>query len=194
MEGLQLASDNLVKFSAQAIQEWIGPDLVQLNKLEQLFHLASHHDRRIQDVALLSLKKKLDNREYQNSLEKAAIVPLIRSLSESDNPEAIDFVASVLRLLALTLASHGHVGDIFHHLTHREPSIQAGASAAIVAIANSSEVDRQLLLDENVLERLTGRFERLGSTELGLTGMIIPPLTPGYFRADRAKFILALIE
>jgi hypothetical protein len=191
---LQLASDNLVKFAVQAIKEWIGPDFVQLNNFQQLFQLASHHDRRVQNGSLHSLKQKMGNREYQKSLEKTDIVPFIQSLSDSDNPEAISFVASALRSLALSLAGNGHVNEILRQLNHEESSIQESASTAIIAIANGSEAEKQLLLDEDVLERLAGNHERLGLTELRLLSAIIHPLSFEYVHADKARFILSLVE
>jgi hypothetical protein len=94
LDHLLLASDILVEYTVQAIQDWIGPDLAQLNDFATFFDLVSHSDRRIQTGALFSLKQRISNREYQESLEKANVVFLIRSLaSNGDNPEAISFVA-----------------------------------------------------------------------------------------------------
>jgi len=196
MEGLLLASDNLIEYSVKAIQEWVGPDLAQLNDFEKLFQLVSHSDTRIQHAALFALKQKLHDREYQESLEKAEVVPIIRSLSESepDNAEAISFVAVALRSLGPTLARHGHVDEILFYLTHAEPSIQDGAFAAIQAIAKSSENERQCLLNAGVLERLIGGHELLHPIQLQLTSTIIPLLAFDYARTKKVAFILTLVE
>lgn len=194
ISSLQLASEVLVKYSAQAINEWIGPDLVMLGRFEQLFQLASHHERCIQNGALVTLKQKMHVREYQESLLKAEVISLIRSLSESENPEAISFVAFALHSLAPTLARHRHISELLHYMAHEEPGIQGGASSAIIEIANGSEDEKKQLLDADVLERLIGSHDRLGTAELRLICAIIPPLASGYILAKRAKFILALVE
>src|ERR1700733_182568 len=94
LDHLVLASDVLIEYTVQAIQDWIGPDLAQLNEFATFFDLVSHSDRRIQTGALFSLKQRISNREYTESLGKANVVFLIQSLaSRGDTPEAINFVA-----------------------------------------------------------------------------------------------------
>ena len=195
LDRLLLASDTLIEFTVQAIQDWIGPDLAQLNDFATFFDLVSHSDRRIQTGALFSLKQRISNREYQESLEKANVVFLIRSLaSNGDSPEAISFVAFALPSLALTLAHNGHVEAILQLLASDEPRIRQGASAAIESIANGSSHQRIHLLDEDILERLIGSDEHLGQTELQLCSAIIPKLALDYLRAGKVDFILTLIE
>jgi hypothetical protein len=190
-----LASDTLIEFTVQAIQDWIGPDLAQLNDFETFFDLVSHSDRRIQTGALSSLKQRISNREYQESLERANVVLLLRSLSSNgDNPEAVTFVAFALPSLALTLAHNGHVDMILGLLFCEEPRIREGASAAIEGIANGSVHDRKHLLDEDILERLIGSDGRLEQTELQLSATIIPKLSLDYVRAGKVDLILALVE
>jgi len=192
LDRLLLASDILIEYTVQAIQDWIGPDLAQLNDFVTFFDLVSHSDRRIQTGALFSLKQRISNREYQESLEKANVVFLIRSLaSNGDNPEAISFVAFALPSLALTLAHNGHVDVIFQLLTHEEPQIRQGASAAIEGIANGSAHERNHLLDEDILERLVGS---LGQTELQLSSTIIPKLAQDYLRAGKVDLVITLVE
>lgn len=195
LDRLLLASDTLIEYTVQAIQDWIGPDLAQLNDFATFFDLVSHSDRRVQTGALFSLKQRISNREYQESLERANIVFLIRSLSSnSDNPEAISFVAFALPSLALTLAHNGHVDAILQLLTCDEPQIREGASAAIEVIANGSAHERKHLLDKDILERLIGSDERLGQTELRLSSTIIPKLALDYLHAGRVDLILTLVE
>jgi hypothetical protein len=194
LENLQLASENFVEYSVKAIREWIGPDLVQLNQFQRLFQLVSHPDMRVQNSALSSLKTCLQNREYQESLERAGIVPFIQSLSELDNPEAISFVAMAISCLGLTLARHGHVGELLSYLEHEDSSVQTGACTAIETIANGSADGRRQLLKDGVLEKLIGSSECLGPSELRLAASIIPKLAFEYVHAKRITVILTLAE
>jgi hypothetical protein len=119
----------------------------------------------------------------------------LRSLeSNSDNPEAIGFVAFALPSLALTLARNGHVDVIVQFLTSDEPQIRQGASVSIEIIANGSVSERRYLLDADILERLIGSEERLGQTGLQLLSTIIPKLALDYLRAGKVDLILTLIE
>lgn len=195
LDRLLLASDTLIEYTVQAIQDWVGPDLAQLNDFATFFDLVSHSDKRIQTAALFSLKQRIANREYQESLERANIVFLLRSLSSNtDNSEAVSFVAFALPALALTLASNGHVGAILQLLASDEPQIRQGASAAIEAIANGSTHERKHLLNEDILERLIGSDERLGQTELQLSAAIVPKLALDYLRGGKVDLILTLVE
>ena len=38
LDRLDLASDNQIEFLARSIVEWVGPDLIQLDKFEKIFH------------------------------------------------------------------------------------------------------------------------------------------------------------
>lgn len=189
-----LASDAFMDYSVRAIQEWIGADLAKLNDFPTFFDLVSHADRRIQNGALFSLRERLDDRGYQESFEKANIIFLMRTLASTDNPEAINFVAFALPSLALTLARNGHVSDILQFLTYNEPKIRDGASGAIEAIASGSNLDRDHLMADDVLERLVGGSERLAQTELHLCATIIPKLAVDYLHANKLNLILTLVE
>ena len=189
-----LASDAFMDYSVRAIQEWIGADLAKLNDFPTFFDLVSHADRRIQNSALFSLRERLDDRGYQESFEKANIIFLMRTLASTDNPEAINFVAFALPSLALTLARNGHVSDILQFLTYNEPKIRDGASGAIEAIASGSNLDRDHLMADDVLERLVGGSERLAQTELHLCATIIPKLAVDYLHANKLNLILTLVE
>jgi hypothetical protein len=194
LKRLVLASGPFIEFSAEAIQEWIGPDLARLNDFHALFDLISHADLRIQNSALCSLKEKLDDHGHQESLEKANIVFLIRTLANTDNSEAINFVAFALPSLALTLVRNGHVSDILLLLYHNEPKIREGASSAIEAIASGSDLDRSRLMAEDIFERLLGGNEPLDQRELGLCATIIPKLAVDYLHANKLNFIFTLVE
>ena len=155
----------------------------------------AHSDSRIQTAALFSLKRRISNLEYQESLERANVVFLLRSLSSNvDNPDATGFVAFALPSLALTLAHNGHVDVILQLLTCEEPKIRQGASAAIESIANGSVHERKHLLDEDILERLIGSDERMEQTELHLSSTIIPKLALDYLRGGKVDFVLTLVE
>jgi hypothetical protein len=195
LERLLVASEPMIEFTARAIQDWIGPDLAQINDFATLFNLVTQSNKRIQTAALYSLKQRISNREYQESLERANVVSLLRSLSSNrDNPEAISFVAVALPPMALTLAHNEHVDVILQLLASEEPQIREGASAAIENIANGSAHDRKYLLDADILERLIGSDERMGQTELQLSSTIIPKLALDYLRAGKVDFILTLVE
>jgi hypothetical protein len=195
LDRLVVASDTQIEFTALAIQGWIGADLAQLNNFETFFDLVSHSNKSIQTAALSSLKQRLSEREYQESLERANIVFILRSLSSNnDNPEAISFVAFALPAMALTLAHNNHLDVILQLLACEKPQIREGASAAIENIANGSANDRNYLLDVDILERLIGRDEPLGQTELQLSSAIIPKLSLDYLRARKVDFILGLVE
>jgi hypothetical protein len=189
-----LASDTLIEVTVQAIQDWIGLDLSQLNDFTTLFDLANDSDKRIQTAALFSLKQRISNPFYQESLERANVDFLIRSISSSDNPEAISFVAFALPVLALSLARNGHLSTILQLLNCEEPKIREGASAAIEAIADGSSNERQYLVDEDVLERLIGSDGHLGQTELQISSVIIPKLAFDYLRSGKVNLILNLVK
>jgi hypothetical protein len=194
LDRLLLASDTLIEYSALAIKEWIGSDLAQLNDFATFFNLASHSNKRIQSAALLSLKEKLHNKENQESLEKANVVYLIRSLTTSEASEAISFVAAALTSLALSLARNGHVSVIVQLLVSEEPKISAGASAALEAIASGSMQERKHLLDEDIIERLSGSQGRNDQTVLLLVSTLISKLVIDYLRVGKMSFILSLVE
>ena len=195
LDRLVVASDAQIEFTALAIKGWIGPDLAQLNDFETFFDLVSHSNRSIQTAALSSLKQRMPEREYQESLERANIIFILRSLSSNnDNPEAISFVAFALPAMALTLAHNNHIDVVLQLLACEEAQIREGAAAAIENIANGSASDRNHLLDVDILERLIGRDEPLGQTELQLSSAIIPKLSLDYLHAGKVDFILGLVE
>ncbi|RDB26380.1 hypothetical protein Hypma_006519 [Hypsizygus marmoreus] len=194
LNGLSHASKILIKFSAKAIEEWIGPDLAQLNDFTAFFSLASHSNKYIQTAALQSLAQKLPNGEYQESLEKANVVYLIRSLSSSSNSEAINFVVTALDALALSLARNEHVGLVLELLGSDEPKICEGAAAALEAIASGSMQERKQLLEENIIERLAGNQERLDNNTLRLLSSIIQKLAFDYLDAGKIAFFLTLVD
>ena len=195
LDHLVVASEAVIEFTACAVKDWIGPDLAQLNDFETFFDLVSHSNKRIQTAALSSLKQRMSEREYQESLERANIVFVIRSLSSnSNNPEAISFVAFALPTMALTLARNDHADLLLQLLACEEPRICEGSFAAIENIANGSIDDRKHLLDIDILERLIGSDERLGQTELQLLSTIIPRLALDYLHAGKVDFILGLVE
>jgi hypothetical protein len=193
---LLVASDVLIEFAVQAIQDWIGPDLAELNDLTAFFDLVSHPDRRIQTGALFSLKQKFSNRDYQEVLERANVASLLLSLSSSSgNPEAINFVAFALPSLALSLAHNSHVDVILQLLFCEVQQIREGASAAIEVISNGSAHERKYLVDADILERLIGSNERaLEQMELQLSSLIFPNLAFDYLRVGKVDFILTLVE
>ena len=195
LDRLVVASDVMIEYTAHAIKDWIGPDLSQLNNFQTFFDLVSHSNKSIQTAALSSLKQRMSEREYQESLERANIVFILRSLSSSsDNPEAISFVAFALPTMALSLAHNNHADVVLQLLACEEPQIREGATTAIENIANGSVDDRKHLLDVDVLERLIGSDERLGQTDLQVASTIIPKLSLDYLRVGKVDFILGLVE
>ena len=195
LDRLLIASDAQIEFTALAIKGWIGPDLAQLNDFETFFDLVSHSNKAIQTAALSSLKQRMSEREYQESLERANIIFILRSLSSSnDNPDAISFVAFALPAMALTLAHNNHVDVVLQLLACDEQQIREGAATAIENIANGSVNDRQYLLDVDILERLIWSDEPLGQTNLQLSSTVIPKLSLDYLRAGKVDFILGLVE
>ena len=195
LDRLVVASDPQIEFTALAIKGWIGPDLAQLNEFETFFDLVFHSNRSIQTAALSSLKQRMSEREYLESLERANIVFVLRSLSSSvDNREAISFVAFALPAMAITLAHNNHVDVVLQLLACGEQQIREGASTAIETIANGSASDRKYLLDVDILERLIGSEVPLGQMELQLLSTIIPKVSLDYLRAGKADFMLGLVE
>lgn len=191
---LNISSESLVEFSAQAIQNWIGPDLVHLNDFEKLFQLVIHSDRRIQNAALHSLKRIIKNEKYHNNLERAGAVSLIQSLSNSYNSASISFAACALSSMAITLARKGHVRYILQTLTSDVPEFQGAASTAIQQIANGSEKDRVCLLNEDILEGFAAHEKELGEPELQIAAAMIPRLASSYLQARKVHAVLALVE
>jgi hypothetical protein len=193
---LLVASDALIDYTVQAIQDWIGPDLAELNDLAAFFDLVSHPDKRIQAGALFSLKQKISNRDYQEVLERANVAALLLSLSSSNgNPEAINFVAFALPSLALSLAHNSHVDVILQLLSCEVQQIREGASAAVQIISNGSADERKNLVDADILERLIGNNERdLEQMELQLSSLLLLNLALDYLRAGKVDFILTLVE
>ena len=193
LNSLQLPTEILIQYSAKAIQDWIGPDLAQLNDFTAFFSLALHSDRRIQTAAMISLKQRLSNSNHQQSLEKADVIFLIRTLTDSDNSEALNFVMEALRVLALSLARNGHSSTIIAFLMHKEPKVRDGAVAAIEAIVNSSVQDRKFLLEEDIIEKLIN-LKYLDQMHLRLLSSIIPKLAIDYCNAGKMELILSLVE
>ena len=187
-------TEALVEYSTKAIQDWIGPDLAQLNDFTTFFSLISHPDRRIQTAALTTLRQKLSNPIHQDSLEKANVIFMIRTLTDSDNPESLNFVAAALQVLALTLARNGHSSTIIDLLMHKEPKVQEGAAAALEIIASGSVLERKRLLEQDVIGKLVGHDERLEQTQLRVLSSIIPKLAIDYLNAGRLDLILKLVE
>ena len=116
---------------------------------------------------------------------------LIRTLTDSDNPEALNFVAAALEVLALALARNGHSSAIMDLLMHKEPKVQA---AALNIIANGSVLDRKRLLEQDIIGKLIGHDERLKQTQLRLLSSLIPKLAIDYLNAGRIELILKLVE
>ena len=187
-------TEALIEYSTKAIRDWIGPDLAQLNDFTTFFSLISHPDRRVQTAALTSLRQKLSNTSHQESLEKANVIFVIRTLSDSDNPEALNFVAVALQVLALSLARNGHCSTIIDLLMHNEPKVQEGAAAALEIIANGSVLERKRLLEQDVIGKLIGLEECLVQTQLRLLAFLIPKLAIDYLNAGRMELILKLVE
>lgn len=187
-------TEALIEYSTKAIQDWIGPDLAQLNDFTTFFNLISHPDRRIQTVALTTLRQKLSNPNHQESLEKANVIFVIRTLTDSDNPEALNFVAAALQVLALTFARNGHSSTIIDLLMHKEPKIQEGAASALEIIASGAVLERKRLFEQDIIGKLTGNDECLGQTQLRLLSSVIPKLVIDYLNAGRIELILKLVE
>lgn len=190
---LQLPSEIQIQYAVKAIQDWIGPDLAQLNDFTTFFSLILHSDRRVQTAAMISLRQKLSNSDHQQSLEKADVVFLIRTLSDSDNSEALNFVMEALRVLALSLARNGHSSTIIALLMHKEPKVREGAAAALETIVNGSVQERKLLLEEDIIEKLINH-ECLDQMQLHLLSSIIPKLAIDYCNAGKMELILTLVE
>ncbi|KAG6832805.1 hypothetical protein H0H92_009424 [Tricholoma furcatifolium] len=191
---LQLPTEPLIEFATNAIQTWIGPDLILLNDFEELFELFFHSNLRIQSSALISLRQRLTNVAHQESLEKANITSILRSLSSSDNPEALTFVSVALRTLALILAQHGHVPVIIDFLDHKESKVREGAIAALEAIAGGPQQARATLVEEGILETLISRNEHMEQTHLDVMVSVIPKLAVDYLEAGRADLLLDLVD
>ena len=119
---------------------------------------------------------------------------LIRTLIDSDNPEALNFVAAALEVLALELARNGHSSAIMDLLMHKEPKVQEGAAAALNIIANGPVLDRKRLLEQDIIGKLIGHDERLKQTQLRLLSSLIPKLAIDYLNAGRIELILKLVE
>ena len=187
-------TEALIEYSTKAIQDWIGADLAQLNDFTTFFNLISHPDRRIQTAALITLKQNLSNPNHQESLEKANVIFVIRTLTDSDNPEALNFVAAALQVLALALARNGHSSTIMDLLMHKEPKVQEGAASALETIANGPVLERKQLLEQDIIGKLIGHDERLEQTQLRLLSSLIPKLAIDYLNAGRVDLILKLVE
>ena len=187
-------TEALIEYSTKAIRDWIGPDLTQLNDFTTFFSLISHPDRRIQTAALTALRQKLSNSNHQESLEKANVIFVIRTLADSDNPEALNFVAAALQVLALSLARNGHCSTIMDLLLHKEPKVQEGAAAALEIIASGSVLERKRLLEQDIIGKLIGHEESLEQTQLRLLSSVIPKLAIDYLNAGKMDLILKLVE
>ncbi|KDR80999.1 hypothetical protein GALMADRAFT_222596 [Galerina marginata CBS 339.88] len=194
LDSLELPTEPLVEYAVKAIQEWIGPDLAQLNDFPKFFALVEHSDRRLQSAALISLKQRLSDAGYQDSLEKANIISTLRSLANSDNPEALTFVTVALKALALSLARNGHASNIMDLLVHKEPKVRDGAARALEDISKGSVRDRKYLLDEDIIERLVGHGEHLEQTQTDLLASIIPILALDYLEVGKADLIFGLVD
>lgn len=127
-------------------------------------------------------------------MEKANVIFMIRTLTDSDNPEALNFVMTALQTLALSLARNGHSSTIISLLRHNQPKVREGASAALDTIANGTGPERKQLLEENIIERLIGHEERLDQTQLHILSSIIPKLAIDYLNAGKTELILTLVE
>ena len=187
-------TEALIEYSTKAIRDWIGPDLAELDDFATFFNLISHPDRRIQTAALITLRQSLSNPHHQESLEKANVIFVIRTLTDSDNPEALNFVAAALQVLALPLARNGHSNTIVDLLMHKQLKVQEGAAAALEIIANGPVLERKRLLEQDIIGKLIGHDERLEHTQLRLLSSVIPKLAIDYLNAGRVELILKLVE
>jgi hypothetical protein len=188
-------SEALIEYSSKAIRDWIGSDLAQLNDFTTFFNtLIAHPDGRIQTAALTALRHQLSNPNHQESLEKANVIFLIRTLTDSDNPEAFNFVSTALQALALAFARNGHTSTIMDLLLHREPKVQEGAAAALEIIGNGPVLERKRLLEQDIIGKLIGHGERLEQTQLRLLSSLIPKLAIDYLDAGRIDLIFKLLE
>ena len=194
LNSLTHPTEAVIEYSTKAIRDWIGPDLAQLNDFTTFFSLVSHPDRRIQTAALTTLRQKLSNSNHHESLEKANVIFMIRTLTDSDNPEALNFVATALQVLALSLARNGHSSTIIDLLMHNEPKVQEGAAAALEIIANGSDLERKRLLEQEIIGKLTGHGASLEQTQLRLMSSVIPKLAIDYLNAGRIELIIKLVE
>ena len=119
---------------------------------------------------------------------------VIRTLADSDNPEALNFVAAALQVLALALARNGHCSTIMDLLLHKEPKVQEGAAAALEIIASGSVLERKRLLEQDIIGKLIGHEESLEQTQLRLLSSVIPKLAIDYLNAGKMDLILKLVE
>lgn len=194
MNRLILASDKMVDFAAQAISEWIGPDLIVLQAYPALFELAAHVDRRLQTRALMCLKQTMTNPAQYPALIQAGLISVIQTLSATDEPDATRFVIAALPALAVSAARAGSLGVIFHVLATGPPGVREAAAAGLQNIMRESVADRKILIDDNVLEKLTGGADISSRVTNDLSTFAIARLTPDYVEADKINFVLTLIE
>jgi hypothetical protein len=194
LNGLELPTEPLIDYAVKAIQDWIGPDLAHLNDFATFFGLLEHSDMRIQTAALISLKQRLPNAEYQESFEKANIIYTLHSLSSSNNPEGLNFLAFALPALAVSLARNGHASNIINFLMHKEPKVRDGAAAALEAICSGSPRDRKFLLEEDIIEKLVGHEDHLEQTQIQVLVSTVPLLALDYLEAGKVDVFLGLVE
>ena len=194
LDRLKLPSDSLIEYAVKAIGDWIGPDLALLNDFPKFFSLVEHAKKPIQTAAMIALKQNLMKADYHESLEKANIVSLLRSLSNSDNSEALDFVARALEVLALSLARNGHANDIINLVAHKEPKLRDGAAIALKTIGSGPPLERKRLVEKDIIRNLVARGDRLDQTQLDLLAAIIPMLACDYLEAGKIALIFMLVE
>jgi hypothetical protein len=159
-----------------------------------LIQLASHTDRRIQTEVLFTLKQMINNGKHHDALVREGIVPAMQSLSSDNSHDVIDFVALALRSLALTMLRRGHMADILRFFSSDVVQLQEGAYTAVETIANGSERDRKVLLDEDIIERVTGDYDEMSLEILELAEIVIKKLVVDYIHVGRAHILIALVE
>ena len=194
LDCLDQTSDPLVEFCAKAIKDWIGPDLAQSDQFAKLIQLASHTDRRIQTEVLFTLKQMVSNGKHHDALVRDGIVPAIQSLSSDNSHEVIGFVALALRSLAMTMLRRGHTADILRFFTSDVVQLREGSYIAVETIANGSERDRKVLLDEDIIERVTREYDEMSLATLKLAENVIKKLTSDYIRAGKIHILIPLIK
>ena len=194
LDRLEFPSDSLIDYAVKAIQDWLGPDLAHLNDFPKFFGLIEHANERIQTSALIALTQRLSNADYHESLEKANIMSLLRSLSNSNNSKAVDFVKVALPALALSLARNGHTSDIIDLVEHNQLKVREGAATAIETICRGPVLERKHLVEKDIIENLVARGDHLDKTQTHLLASIIPILVCDYLEAAKIDLIFPLVE
>lgn len=188
-----LASDDLLAYIARVTPEWLGPDLLADGDFQSFFSLVMHKNRTVQSAAMLVLRDQLRHASFRQSLQKADFVSRLRKLVDSENSDVLEFVADSLATMALELARARQIPVILQFLTESEPVVRRGARDAICNIASAEAPDSGSLIQEGIIERLSGN-QIIEHVVLDVLDFTIPTLAIQYVTAGRVNAILSLVE